>query len=376
MKKQIAVAMGLAVLSTSAFASKARLEALGQDANGSMYLDDARNVFLNPAQLNYHKDFVTLEFGSSEDSNTAARADADSAANPRAEGGMFKAEGNMVYGLYFGAESNEANSQRFLAMGGTDAVYEQNNLDFFIAGDAGVQWGVRLTYGSYENKQGTDNESSSIARGVLGIISGDLEGYANFGIENKAEGNNNTEFEGKGSVDLGVTYNMGDMDYIVQFATANSEDANGDKFTGQTVRLGAAKNYKLNDRANAWVSAFYVKREIDNEFAAIPSAQGESKDNYLPVTVALEVMAKEWLTLRGSVVHEVIGTNEDDAGDIETRANRTTIAAGASLTWGDLALDGMVGNTDGTTTGANTATGNGTLRTDQLLSRLSLTYKF
>lgn len=38
MKKQIAIAMGLAVLSTGALASKARLEALGQDSFGSWFL--------------------------------------------------------------------------------------------------------------------------------------------------------------------------------------------------------------------------------------------------------------------------------------------------------------------------------------------------
>src|SRR5690606_13118987 len=97
MKKQIAIALGLAVVSTSAFATKARLEALGEDANGSMFISDNRNVFLNPATINYHKDFVTLEWG---DTTQAV----DAAETPRAEGGFFKASGNMVYGLYLGSE--------------------------------------------------------------------------------------------------------------------------------------------------------------------------------------------------------------------------------------------------------------------------------
>ena len=43
MKKQLTVALGLAVLATPAFATKARLQALGEDVNGSYYVNDNRN---------------------------------------------------------------------------------------------------------------------------------------------------------------------------------------------------------------------------------------------------------------------------------------------------------------------------------------------
>ena len=46
MKKHIVVAAGLAVLSTGAFATKARMTALNQDASqGSFYIQDERNAF-------------------------------------------------------------------------------------------------------------------------------------------------------------------------------------------------------------------------------------------------------------------------------------------------------------------------------------------
>ena len=385
MKKQVAIAMGLAVLSTSALASKARLEALGQDANGSFYVDDTRSIFLNPAQLNYHKDFVTIEFGQ-------AQVQDDSAATPRAEGGFFKADGNMVYGLYFNSASDIANSQRNAAMndGDTeDVVPEQNNMDIFVGGDAGVQWGLRLTYGSYENEQGGADVKSDVARGTVGVITGDLEGYLNFGLGNTAE-SGDQEFEGKTSFDIGAAYNVGDMDYIAQVATSNAEDEDGEELTGETIKLGAAKNYKLNDRANAWVSAFYVNTKQNNEFTT--TGNGENTSSYIPLTVAIEVMAKEWLTLRGSVYHEVFGNNENDEGESVSRTNTTRIQAGAGLTWGDLTLDGMIGNATTCTrydTGVaddatddnsvcETAEGmdNGVLSTDNLLSRVSLTYKF
>jgi hypothetical protein len=357
MKKQIAIAIGLAVLSTGALASKARLQALGQDTYGSFFLDDARNVTMNPALLNMHKDFVTLEWGDTSKNQ-------DAAATPKAEGGMFKASGNMIYGLYFGDESNTANGLRAI----TGTMAEQNNTSFYVAGDAGVQWGVKLTYHSFEN-EATDVKSDA-TRATIGINSGDIESFLAIGLTNTAE-NGAAEFEGKGSYQLGVTYNKNDIDYMLEVRTITVENAGGKEYTANFTRIGAAKAYKLNDKANVWTSAWY---KMDNSTNDI-SATGDNKETYLPVSIALEVSAKEWLTLRGSVTNEIIGTTEVNNGDKKTRADTTVVAAGASLLFGDLTIDGMIGNTDNNTT-VTESTSNGTLRTDALMSRVSMTYKF
>ncbi len=382
MKKQVAIAMGLAVLSTGALASKARLEALGQDANGSQYLDDVRSVLLNPAMLNYHKDFVTLEWGNTNQEG-ATTLDRDATATPKAEGGMFKAAGNMVYGLYFGSESNTSNTFRTAA----GVMTEQNNTDFFIAGDAGVQWGVRLTYHSFEDEQAATEDKSDAMRAVLGVISGDTEAFLNFGISNKVEETSGQEFEGKSSIDLGITHGMGDVDYMVRYQSIQAEESTTkDEVKVNNIHLGVAKNYKLNDKATAWASAWYKmdKAECDGANTSFQTAickaanNDEKKDNYLPIIMGVEVMAKEWLTLRGSVTHNIMGTTENGAGDKKTMEDTTEIAAGASLMWGDLALDGVIGNSNA---GANasatdTSAGQGNLRSDNLMSRVSLTYKF
>ena len=111
MKKQLVVAVGLMVLAAPAFASKARLQALGEDTYGSFYVNDNRNVFYNAAQVNNHKDLVTFEWGDTTSNNASSGSDA-SAAAPRAEGGVFKTMGNMVYGVYLGSESNTSNGDR------------------------------------------------------------------------------------------------------------------------------------------------------------------------------------------------------------------------------------------------------------------------
>lgn len=385
MKKQIALAMGLAVVSGSAFATKARLEALGEDAYGSQFISDNRNIFLNAATVNFHKDMVTYEWGNSdtlatftsyEGTNVGVATDQDTAQSPKAEGGFLKASGNMVYGLHFGSESNTANGLRTLAMG-ANAVHETNNIDVFVGGDAGIQWGANLTYSSSEN-EANDAEQSSL-RSRLGVVSGNISAFANINLENSAE-QGAAEFDGQSGYQLGATYEMNDMYYMVQHRSFSAEDANSDEISVTYNWIGAAKAYKMNDRSNVWLSAWYKMETVENDFTAI-MATGETKSNYLPVTVAAEVEVKDWLTLRGSVGHYVIGTQEADNGD-KTTLSDTVVNAGATVSFGDFAVDGLIGNVATSGTGANTvgstdtSAGNGTLRTDALLSRVSFLYRF
>ena len=383
MKKQIALAMGLTFMSGSVFATKARLQALGEDVNGSQFISDNRNVFLNSATLNYHKDLVTMEWGDTT-------ADADSTTTPKAEGGFFKSTGNMAYGVYFGSESNTANGLRGAA---GVSVEEQNNLDLFISGDAGVQWGANVTYHSYSDEQngsGADVTSDSL-RTRLGVISGNTEAFANISIIGNAEDKGaDNELEGKGAYDLGVSHSMDDVTYIARVQSITAEQKDGEEFSSQKISIGAAKEYKINSMTNIWVSGFIKQDTYECDLNAAGSAAascvtalqlsnaGESKDTYIPVSVAAEVNVKEWLTLRGSVGQNIYGVNENDDGDEATIEDSTFVNAGASLIFGDLQFDGVIGNSDQTSEvqSGSTAGGEGTLRTDNLMSRVSMTYRF
>ena len=385
MKKQIALAAGLAVLSTGALASKARLQALGEDTYGSMFLDDSRNVLLNPAHLNVHKDMVMLELGSNAATGTYnstalgnIESDQDALGASRAEGGYFKAAGNMVYGIYFGEESNTANSIRTAAMT-TGAVHESNVTTLMLAGDAGVQWGVKLSY--HDFKDDSNDQESSASRATIGLNSGDFETFLQVGLSNTASnvtdlsaaGLSSTQdvsFEGKGSYQLGVTYNMGDMDYMLEYRGITAEDEQGEELTANYTRVGVAKTYKLNERATLWTSAWYKMDVLENDFTI--GGTGEVTNTYLPVSIALEVNVKEWLTLRGSVTGEVYGVTEDENGDETTRAMKTQVATGASLIFGDMTIDAAFG-TDDKYVDNTTIDGS---QTDSMMSRVSMTYKF
>ena len=369
MKKQLALALGLAVISGSALASKARLEALGESGNGSQYLMDARNIFLNPAQANYFKDMVTFETGSTTNNS-------DTVAAPNAEGSFLRASGNMVYGAAFGHENSTITTARQASNANHPA--DMNMWDFFVAGDAGVQWGANLTYGSFKNDQGTNKIASDSIRTRLGVISGDTEAFLMTTISEKAEEKSVSDFKMKSMFNLGVSHNLNGGTIMLSHtsweATEGENVAKDDawKFSGTT--LGYGKVSKLNDAASFNWKVAYSTSETKN--SSYDETNGKVTDTALAATMGIETMVKEWLTLRASVAQNIMSENKTDAGK-KTAADSTAVTAGASLVFGDFQIDGMVGNdSTGLAPGATTASGNGTLRTDSLLSRVSATYRF
>lgn len=389
MKQQLIVALGLAVLATPAFATKARLQALGEDSYGSYYVNDNRNIWLNAAQINNHKDLVTYEFGSN--------VSQDSATNPRGEGGVYKAMGNMVYGVHFGGASNTANALR--QGSGLTGANEDNNIDVFVGGDAGLKWGANLGYAKSSDEG--SNLSSESMRTRLGVIMGDTQVFGNINLINNAKGTNATEakFEGKLGYQVGAIHAWEGNSLFVDWRQFDGDSklaaAGGGKkdISLQQLLVGIGRVERLNDKANLFLRANLQMAKAENDIAVLPSngctlSTGlgcrEYKTTRIPVVVGLETEATSWLTLRGSVGQVVWGT-EKGKNDERSIANSTIINAGATLKFGELSVDGVIGNNDGTagSIGANSSaqqtgagTNNGTLRTDVLMTRVGMTYRF
>lgn len=399
MKRQLAIALGLAVVTTSAFASKARLESLGQGDNGSQYIDDNRSIFLNAAHLNHHKDFVTVEVGSNTTAVDAGEDSNDNPTQPQMEGGVFKSSGNMVYGIYFGDEADDSNGLRAMALGACNAgacdAGEKNVVSFFVAGDAGVQWGAGLTYDSTKvegaGATATDDVETSAMRARLGAISGNIDAFLNLGLTNTAE-DGAQEFEGKLSYDAGLGYNLGgDATAMLRIQHLSAEEAKSkDTVAMNNMHIGVAKEYKLNDKSNLWLSGFYKmdKKECEADsgsgggtFATFCESGEEITETYLPVTVSLEVQALDWLAVRGFISQDVLVSETDDGNNKSTRNSRSH-GVGASFVYGDLSIDGslLLGGSDtniDTTGDGNGDSGTaGTLNFDEPMSRLSLNYNF
>jgi hypothetical protein len=416
MKKQLTVALGLAVLSTSAFATKARLEALGEDNYGSYYIQDNRNIFLNPARINDNKDMVTYEFGRS---GTGTAAVTDSPATPKAEGGFTKAHGNLVYGLHFGNTTPTVGLLRGITGGD---LAERQPWDLFIGGDTGIKWGANVTYENYDGGRaqipgatpGTTvanpgRVASNSLRTRLGVILGDFDIFANISLMNKATSFNGNEAKGRVGGQIGASYLLNNYRLFADYtlagvkyqgttATANFDGTPNSKedIDYNQIRIGAGRQERLNDKATLFAKLMAIRQSFEDDGNAIGSSApggnqflgpGDLTNYQVPLVVGLEYAATSWLDLRGSVSQNIWSKIEADpktgpksSGNI---AN-TAVRAGASLKFGEFAIDGLIStSTDdanvGTTNNSadgSTNNGNGNLRLDRLLARASMIYRF
>lgn len=379
MKKQIALVAGLAVLAAPAFASKARLQALGEDVNGSFYINDNRNIFLNAAEVNNHKDLVTFEIGADDN-----------------EGGLFRAHGNMVYGVQFGRSNGFNDSLSNLdgsdlgAGESLNTFKASNNLELFVGGDAGIKWGAKLGYSQQKDDafEQDDNDDSDLAKAKtsaidisLGVSQGNWSAFANVGISGETTHEDGVvlsdgKIERETAIDLGGSYQLNEYTLFARYSTDGYKvtEAGGDiaDVTAKSLQVGAGRSSKLNDKATLFTRVSYNMSEQEDK-----EAGSEDNSTFIPVVVGLELDASSWLTLRGSVTQNVI-INENEtktgtgASTVKSTPSSTVVAAGASLKFGDLTVDGLISNTDGTVA----PTDSGTIDSSNLMTRVSMTYRF
>jgi hypothetical protein len=385
MNKHVLIATGLAVLSAPAFATKTRMTSLGQDSNyGSHYIKDTRSIFRNAAHVNSMKNYVVTEWGT----------DAANAAGT-AEGGFFREAGNFSYGVYLGSdlESQEANrasaaaggyAGSTIAQGAAALVDRDNEIDLFFAGDAGLEWGVRLSHASGKNES-TGNlkaDQSSLGLG-FGVVMGELEGYANLALSDKSENlagatTAGVKWEGATGIVAGLKYGWMGHNFFASYETRGSEFTAGTGIakneTSQniiTVGVGQVKEVSATSRMN-WDVAYKATTNEDKDGTTVANNR-EQKLSALPLTVGFETDATSWLTWRGSVSQNVVLNNSEvkvgTATTKSTTANTTTVAAGATLNFGKLKVDGAIGTATG-------AAGAGGLSTDALLTTVGVHYWF
>ncbi len=380
MKKQLVLVTGLAVLAAPAFASKARLQALGESTNGSQYISDNRNVFLNAAHVNNHKDLVTFETG-------ASSAVTDGADTPRAEGGYFFSNGNMVYGVQLGEQSDTAHALRVASGIVTTAanLAERNAIDLFVGGDAGVKWGASLLYSSSEDKQNVgaqDVKEQDSMRVRLGASQGNWDAFANISITNEVKAADGDKFEGSAGYQVGGSYMLNSYTLFANYADFSGDGTVvGDKkeVSLNTYEVGVGRSTKLNDKTSLFTKVSY--RAVTTENARQAAGNGarfvnkKREETNLPVVIGLEHDATAWLTLRGSVGQSVF-INEIKGQDKNTATSTTVVNAGATLKFGDLSVDGVIGNIDNDGTTVVAGTEDGQIRSDVLMSRVSMTYRF
>lgn len=310
-----------------------------------------------------------------------------------------------------------------------------NQLDLFFGGDNGLKWAVNpvLTFGKDDARNAKDSGYSIRS----GVIASNWDAHLNLSLGSKSEANEsitipaqalsqqvNHEFEGKLGFHAGGSYVLSgnsrvfgyvkhygweQTDNFASYATTNGQAIGTSTGIGGqqgTVKgdftsyyLGWGSQHDVNATDKLFYSVAAKKTDINLEF----SNKSEVRNLTVPLTIGYEAQALEWLTLRGSVVQNIWGTTDNKnitnyTGATGTRLNRvasglisqiygsngkTTIAnstkinAGATLKFGQFAVDGLVGTTSGArngTVGSNTNTG--ALTFDNLETAVAMTYKF
>ncbi len=417
MKKLLTVGSALLLLTTSAFATESRLLALGMnetDNEGMYYIQDGRNIFLNSAYVNLYPDQLVTEYGTNG-VTTGAGQSVDQNHKPKAQGGVFKKIGGLTYGVYYGNESNTSSLLRIVATRSTTAPAvalptADNQIDFFVGGDAGIKWGANLTYAHSKNETLNTNTGTSKETGLatrFGVIGSNWDGHANISLMSKSESPYTTgtqEFKGKLGLQVGGSYKFDfarAFGYVKHYGweqkATGLTDVKGD-FTSYYVGLG--NEYAITEGGKVFAAITAKKTDINLKYAD----KGEVRHLIIPVNIGYEAVATEWLTLRGSIVQNLWGTRDNKrlatgATDLSvaagglirniygtsgkaTLANSTEVNAGATLTFGQLSLDGMLGLTSNNRGTGDTSTGGvanknqGMLAFDNLATRVGLTYKF
>jgi len=388
--KNLLIILSLVITASPAFASRARLESLGENANGSYYINDSRDIFLNPAAISMYKKKMFFEMGTS-----GAAVDAFNA--PKAEGGFTNTFGDFTYGLYLGKTSNRALAGVAQANTfGAAVTAPDHAFDFFFGGENGVKWGADVFYaGAYDKVNSASINTASMLGIRLGAtINNNINVFTTLGLTNDEKhdttvATSTNEIKGKLSVDLGATYSMDDMTYLAKFTSFGSDVTLG----GATVTtvstattafgLGAGWKHEASKSVTVYsrVQADMQKDTVTSATAG-PAANTTHSMYNIPVILAAEAQATSWLTFRASISHSLIGQTVLTTNEIKSLDGLTAVAMGFGLNFGDLTIDGLAGQSVATA-GSMTESSQGTAQSgnlaglgDQLMGRLALTYNF
>jgi hypothetical protein len=418
MKKTI-IAISLLGLSTGAYATKARLKAMGQSSDDNYFVEDSRSIFLNAAYANNYADSMIMEWGGSGTPYSVAGFSGgglDTELYPKAMGGFLKKSGNYVYGAHMGNESNTgallraaASDSDYAAAATTNQLADADNtLDLFFAGEASsMKWGLNFLYASSKTEtQGGLGVAESTADNLavrVGVLAPSWEAYANVSLKGEAERKNTTnaaKFDGKLGVHAGGAYNMGASKIIAAYKSLSWDQRFTTVVTAakySQMQLGWGHKREVSSNTSVYTNVSYRMTKIEASYITNPA---EMTQTIVPLNVGFETKANDWLTWRGGISANLMGTvkekgladhfggtgsafNRALTGEFGTKGtstgtgelkftvgNSTVVSGGASLTFGKLSLDGMLGIA--TATGARDAT----LKLDALLSRVAASYWF
>ncbi len=340
MKNYLTLVLALAVVSSPAFASTARLQALGEDANGSYYIQDSRNMFLNPSEIVHFKKKLMLETASKEAS-------------------FINTFGDYTYGVTLNRVSDAAKN----TFG--SILTPKNGLEVGVAGENTVHWGLSVAHSGANTAGNVTNTNVWGARFGVGKDAWNVRGTIGLYGDSKTTG---AEIKSKSNIDLGASYAFDSMTAFAKFVTSSTDGTvaattTNTKYTGYGVGVGYKKEMTKS-------TTMYSRLEADRLTKTVSS---DTTTWNVPLTLAAETQALSWLAVRASIAQSLLAQNSSDSS--------TSVGAGLGLTFGDLNIDALVADnaafntnaalgTGGANTGSTFGFGNG------MLANVAMTYNF
>lgn len=377
--KQLLV-IALALVSTNAFASRARVTSLGNSA----HIVDTQSIFSNPAKMFLMGDFVSLESGK-KDTNNAGTVGTNP--NDNAEGTLVRSMGDAKWALALGHKSENASMfglrNMLAATVAANSKFEQQNpVEFSYGMKSGdMTWAATLVYSNYNDKKNEIKEDSAGVR--FGMLMGAWDIHAGVGLSSNvkdktAAAGAGVDFKGTGSYSVYAGYSMNNLYTFgeVTIAGAKMTTQVGStelaKVDAQRITLGVVDSNKKDGN-----EFFYGAKLVSFTQKDKTAPEEKTTTLTLPVIVGLEGEATSWLTLRGSLTQNVLLANSKKettpaaGGDFEFApgANSTVAAIGAGLKFNKITVDGSL---EGLTGGA----ANQDLNGNSLLTTVGLTYMF
>lgn len=356
MKKTLLIA-ALTLMSGSAFASKARVAALSNSA----HIVDVQNVFAKPEQIVQVGELATFEWGATNTASTGA------------EGGFLRKNGDATWGVYLGHVASSLASGRATA-GFLGAENPFNVMYGSKAGD--MDWGVNFMY-TKSDKKSTQQKQDAMSIGA-GFGTSVWDAHVILGLANNASnttGGTETKGTGKSTVSLGGGYWMDTMYLFADYSMGGAKVETGSTTTADTsttdLMVGIENTHKKDGTDFFYGAAIDMMTDKDDA-----GAGSKTTTNKMPVWVGIEADAASWLVFRASLSQNfslLFNSEKKDvgttAGETDTLAESTAVAAGVGMKWNKFAFDG-------TFTNANAGTGAFGLDGGNFITNASLTYMF
>jgi len=385
MKKLLIIA--IALTSVNAFATRARMTALGN----SVHVMDTQRAYNNPSDIFSFGDYVNLESGVTAVSGTAKGADT--------EGVVVRSMGDAKLGLSVGHRSENASgytnglrsiiNQTVIAPS-ANAVHQQNPIEITYGQKAAdMVWAGTLVYSNYNDKKAGEKETSAGFR--LGGRTGAWDFYWKQGLVNTASKDSSYDYKGKAGTSFFGGYNMGNL---YAWGYAEMVEASVDQKSGTlvlnvtdlsakatTFKVGATSSMK-KDGGEIFYGASLENVDKKTTFGGA-NVETKTTSLIMPVIVGMEVDANSWMTLRGSITQNVLIADSKiettptsanaafRANDVEYSPgkNSTVVAVGTGLKFNKVTIDGTLSGLTGASAGQN-------LDGNSLLSQVGLTYMF